>query len=309
MTKEKVTLYLQNNVDADIPVALFGNPDEMDNAGALPLYKWNLTDLSFANSNVTSLSLLYRPTAGSAFQSYSYTGNITSFQMLLDILNNLGLSTFYQLFANGYTYLATSTPNYVYNNLTLNPATAYAFTFDTDVSLNASAGVTLVFSVATNLTIDWGDGTVQTFTGQTGTVAYMHNYTAVTPFPPSTIKTAVFTIAMANQITSITATANGNIDTFGNVSGFPALTTFVCASNNISDFGSLPATITNFNCSINFLTSAEINAALIALDGFGLLAGTFNSVGQFTTGGAPPTGAGITAKNNLIGKGWTVTTD
>jgi hypothetical protein len=61
------------------------------------------------------------------------------------------------------------------------------------------------------------------------------------------------------------------------------------------------------NCSINRLTSSQVNDILVLLDGYGLLAGTFDSSGQ--TPSAPPTGSGITAKNNLISKGWTVTTD
>lgn len=55
----------------------------------------------------------------------------------------------------------------------------------------------------------------------------------------------------------------------------------------------------------NFSTS-DVNTFLIGLDGNGLSGGNclFNE-----TPAAPPSGAGATAKTNLIGKGWTVTTD
>lgn len=59
--------------------------------------------------------------------------------------------------------------------------------------------------------------------------------------------------------------------------------------------------------SVNKLTVGAVNAILIALDGFGLLNGTCATFGQVPA--AAPTGAGATAKTNLIGNGWTVTTD
>jgi hypothetical protein len=54
------------------------------------------------------------------------------------------------------------------------------------------------------------------------------------------------------------------------------------------------------------LNVASVNALLIALDANGLNNGAVNVSGGTS---AAPTGAGITAKNNLIGKGWTVTTN
>jgi len=52
---------------------------------------------------------------------------------------------------------------------------------------------------------------------------------------------------------------------------------------------------------------ADINQALIDLDGFGELNGFFDV--ENNTPPSIPTGAGATAKANLIGKGWTIETD
>ena len=50
----------------------------------------------------------------------------------------------------------------------------------------------------------------------------------------------------------------------------------------------------------------DVNNWLIGLDGNGLSNGICVLHGTVST---PPTGAGATAKTNLIGKGWTVNTD
>jgi hypothetical protein len=63
--------------------------------------------------------------------------------------------------------------------------------------------------------------------------------------------------------------------------------------------------VASINVSGNALSAAQVNAALIALDDSGVTAGTADFSGGTN---AAPTGAGITAKTNLIGKFWTVTT-
>jgi hypothetical protein len=50
------------------------------------------------------------------------------------------------------------------------------------------------------------------------------------------------------------------------------------------------------------LNTASIDNILISIDTSGVTNGTFNR-----SGGAAPSAAGITAANNLVTKGWTVT--
>lgn len=69
--------------------------------------------------------------------------------------------------------------------------------------------------------------------------------------------------------------------------------------------------LTIFNQSRSGLTVAEVNQRLVDLDANGKTGGTCQ-LSQFLSGvysASPPSGAGATAKTNLQGKGWTVTTD
>ena len=64
--------------------------------------------------------------------------------------------------------------------------------------------------------------------------------------------------------------------------------------------------LTSVNLQQCSLTQAAIDGILTALDGFGLTGGILALEGGTN---AAPTGAGATAAANLIGKGWTVTTN
>ena len=73
------------------------------------------------------------------------------------------------------------------------------------------------------------------------------------------------------------------------------------------NFTSLPASITSFSVQGNLLTQSDVSNILIYLDAAGGSGARTCNVGG--TGNAAPNAAGITAKNNLIAKGWTVTTN
>jgi hypothetical protein len=79
---------------------------------------------------------------------------------------------------------------------------------------------------------------------------------------------------------------------------------------NLSSFDITPLTGTLNGLSVrldsNNLNATNVNQVLIDLDTKGWTGGVLNLGG---TGNAAPTGAGITARTNLIGKGWTVTTN
>ncbi len=304
MTKEKVTLYITNNTAASVPLSILSNPGDLDNANAGLLYKWDLTGLSFAAGNITSLALQYKASGAGSFTNFTYTGNITSFAQLLSILNTtLGVSNFYQLPLNNYSYLATSTQSYVFGNLTLLPAVGFLFNFSVDRTINPLVAAKLTFTAPTNISIDWGDGTIDVFTNQNGNNVYMHTYAVTAPAVPVVYPT-ISTIA---NLMAIGFSTLGNIVSITDISSFSGLTDFVINSNAITTLPNLPPTITTLDCSNNKVTTASINAALITVDANGLIGGTFTSNGQ--TPAAPPTGAGITAKNDLIVKSWTVTTD
>lgn len=93
-----------------------------------------------------------------------------------------------------------------------------------------------------------------------------------------------------------------------NVSALPSLQhlrAYSAAQNAIVIANTQP--ITELRGQINNLSSAQVDAILIALDGNGLNGGTVDLSGQNPP--APPMGPGQTAQASLIGKGWTVTVD
>lgn len=97
------------------------------------------------------------------------------------------------------------------------------------------------------------------------------------------------------DISQLIMPANGQFTISNN-----GLTTLVNASG-------ISPNMINFTAQTNHIPASQINAVLIALDTAGLSNGTLLLNNQTPT--APPSGAGITAKNNLIAKSWAVLTD
>lgn len=93
-----------------------------------------------------------------------------------------------------------------------------------------------------------------------------------------------------------------------NLSVFPNLISAsldACAQTAADIVNTQP--INYFHAIVNNLSSADVDAILISLDGNGVLGGTVDVSGQ--TPLAPPSPAGQISYANLVGKGWTVTTD
>lgn len=82
-----------------------------------------------------------------------------------------------------------------------------------------------------------------------------------------------------------------------------------CQLSDISDWNinGIPLGVTNLRLGNNNLSTAQVNFILQALDANLQLNGTLEIENQ--TPPAAPDAAGLTAKTNLIAKGWTVTTD
>lgn len=108
----------------------------------------------------------------------------------------------------------------------------------------------------------------------------------------------------ASEITALDVNGKSLTNLTG-LSGLTALTTLDCSSNDLTTL-TVPASITTLDASDNDLTVDAVNALLVALDSAGLENGTVDLSGGTN---AAPTGAGATAKANLITKGWTATTN
>lgn len=162
--------------------------------------------------------------------------------------------------------------------------------------------------------IDWGDGVTNTSISHTyittgNYTVRIYNSTSTilllntdntenldiqlvnlyTPYPLHTLE------IVKNNITTILLTNQLNLESF------------IATDNNMTSVGTVPALVTNFVANINAFNTAAVNQILIDLDTNGLLNGNIDIRTQ--TGIVPPTGAGATAKSNLISKGWTVLTD
>lgn len=72
--------------------------------------------------------------------------------------------------------------------------------------------------------------------------------------------------------------------------------------------GTVSATLGDFDARNNLLTQAAVDAILAAFDAAGRNSGT-RILRLGGTGNAAPSAAGITSKDNLLAKGWTVTTN
>lgn len=306
MTPERVTLFINNNSTSNIPVGLFANPDNMDNANATGKYSWNITGLVFTNNNVSFISLPYRPSNSVAFTTFTFNNPVTSLSQLLYILNNIGTSYFYTETVAGATFLKTDTDYYVYGDLVLTPATAYSFNYVADTNLSATTSVSIDF-LAANLdaTIDWGDGTTTNYTSiGIGQVIFNHTFSIITGVQFVTVNVTLYN-ALLTDIITIGALLN--VVSVTGLSNFINVTTFSCKQNKLTVAPSFSSLMIDLDLSKNRLPVSQVNAILIALDNNGLSGGTVNLLTQSPV--APPSGAGLVAKNNLIFKGWTVTTD
>ena len=89
------------------------------------------------------------------------------------------------------------------------------------------------------------------------------------------------------------------------IAALTSLTFVRCYGNSISILDtSLLSSLTNLQCQSNSMNQAMVDTVLCDMDGHGTNNGTLN-----ISSNAVPSAAGIMCKNNLIGRGWTVTTD
>lgn len=153
-----------------------------------------------------------------------------------------------------------------------------------DPGLNGSASNPLVHLTYTILKgsvtfdIDWSDGTIESFP-LASVFDVSHQYAGspnVDIFPIISDKSFPWTFS-SNQGTS--------------------LTQFQIGAPNII----------GLDLSGELFATAEVNSLLISLDALGTFFGSVDLSGQ--TPAAPPSGAGITALNNLIAKGWITSVD
>lgn len=155
-----------------------------------------------------------------------------------------------------------------------------------------------------------------------------YNCSSLTSFPLIDTSSGTYFTAAWNSCTSLTSfplidTSKGTSFTYAwafcsSLTSFPLINTSLGTSFNAAwvsctSLTSFPANAFDVNIATNYssaflvtkLSTQSIDNILVSLDTSGVINGTFNQSG----GGNLPSSVGLTAKANLISKGWTITTN
>ena len=164
--------------------------------------------------------------------------------------------------------------------------------------------------------IVWGDGNTTTYDLQClSSLDFKHKYAAVGNY------TLSFNYNYPNYITSFSISRPDSIISIsglgGILNGLPSYKKYLVLDHtklNSIDLSGNP-NLSNINFDQNSLGSSALNNILTQIDNSGLTYANCNCGNTIPylwikqTVPTPPSGAGITAKNSLISKGWTVITD
>lgn len=179
-----------------------------------------------------------------------------------------------------------------------------------------SASQPASFAVTFKGSVNWGDGNTTNYNdGCMSSLSLMHIYAI-----PG-IYTVNINYNYPNSITSFTIDKPDSIISLlglgGIFNGLPSYKKYlVLRSTKLTGIDLTGAqTISNLFLNDNSLNSAAVNNVLIQIDNSGLTYANCNCGGTVPllslkqTIPAPPTGAGITAFNNLLAKGWSIMHD
>lgn len=118
MSNTYVSLAIQNNTNATIPISIMGNPSNLaDISNQTREFQWNLTGFSFSTENQVSID--YRPNALVDFTTYNAPLLALTIQGVLDALNGLGIGSFFTYTSGGNTYISNYNNDYVFGELNI----------------------------------------------------------------------------------------------------------------------------------------------------------------------------------------------
>lgn len=337
MRENKLTFIIKNNTNQQIQMPLFTNGQD-NNANATRCFYY---DVSTATFDGTGSSVQVKGNDNDDYITYDL-GILSNMTELIEALNELGFGTWYKVG----NQLIICNDNLEFGELQINTTNTTSFEYTTTPG-SAQTQFDILFNSITPFSVDWGDGNTDNYSG-TNSYTPNHTYSVPGVSYTVTVTMLVaniskitrlrlshfgecLTIGDLNELTNCTqfdANYGGNPSSlsslpalppnlgglsFGNtqVSSFPSLpSTLVDINANGNQLTSLPAMpvgILNLYAATNQLSTTFVSNALIELDANGLFPGLINLAAQ--TPAAPPNAGGTTAKNNLISKGWTVTTD
>lgn len=339
-----ITIAIKNNTTIVQAVQLGITPNVFSGINATTQYRWDITSQNL--NDLTTIEVTYvlnglTTTVSADIQSDSVDGIISA-------LNGLGVGTFWSTTSGGSTFINTYNDFITYTNLVINNAhnieievaAIIGTTLSFELLLTSANQVfwdwgdgtidefninnpfpTHTYTVAGNYTV------LITIVTPTSLLLFSTNGAVMSEINSISFLGNVFTAlqTLLIQLTGITAFDSASLSSYTSLTsinlGGNQLATFdlsslpnsipniVLTQNNISSINtsSIPASLTGFFIVNNSISTSDVNSILIRLDSAGLSNGIVDTSSQSPA--APPSGAGITAKNNLIGKGWTVTTD
>jgi hypothetical protein len=147
----------------------------------------------------------------------------------------------------------------------------------------------------------------------TGNIPSLNSNTSIVNFTcnGNQLTGSIPSLSNNTALTTFNCQNNSLSGSIPNLSNNTSLASFLCHANNLTDFsgGTVSSTLGDFRAYSNRLTSTAINAILAAFVAAGRTSSNGTCILNLGPGGnAAPTGQGITDKNTLISRGWTVTT-
>lgn len=264
----KLTFIIKNNTDQQIQMPLFTNGED-NNANATRCYFYDITAATFDG---TPSTVQVKANGNDNFITYNL-GILNNLTELLTALNALGFGTWYK--NNAGTQIVICNNNLEFGDLMIN-TTNSTFSYIKSVGYNQT-GFFTTFSTNTDMQVDWGDGNVDLFSGNSF-YNPTHNYA------DNVERTIQVTIAIADrgnltdlefgflsEVKSIgdlslltgCSTINTNFNnaaqpliSLGNLP--PALTQLRAKRGQLSTLPDLPSTLTYLDVSENNLVSLPV---------------------------------------------------
>ena len=261
-----------------------------------------LQELTIANVAGSLMTFAALDVSGSNIQTFfANSGDFTAGLNLSNCTQMTSLVLDYCSF--GVLDLTTLTiPSFTAGSATFTSVDLSGMTTLTSVTANNSVFTSIDASGCSSLS-------VVNLTGATFTSADFSNCSGLVGFVSLDLTLGSFALNLSGctSLTDLNLSAGGSsgIGTL-NITGCTSLVgIFFPDAPNLTTvtLTTMPASIVMAGASLNV---ASVNAILIAADANGALSGTLDISGGTS---AAPTGAGITAKANLISKGWTVATN
>lgn len=317
-----IFLNLQNTTNSVQQVSLFNpNPGLTGTGQGSVISTQYSADLSGELNNGNTAFVVAKQVNESSFTTYRvYNANYAPFttaQQVADALNTLNIG-FFSTDVTNPNLLVSFSNNYVYQSMGLE---FYAL-----FTINAIGGISynfdVNFSAFTDMQVNWGDNTIENFTGDT-VYTPTHNYAVsgnynigIIPAVESNLDGITFQtvpiISILNvdyfsNFLSLTIENSNNFQSINNIQFSNSITTLLLQNNSLNQLFTIPINIETLSLNLNNLSTNDVSNILVQLVNNGINNGTVDVSSQ--TPLAPLNASGIAAKSTLLLRGWVVTND